>query len=141
MPNIQLAKNLKYLRDKNHLRQDDMVNILNLTRQAYSNYETLNRTPDIDTLMTLANFYKVNLNDLVFCNLSESYVPFEGMSEGQVPYIFAHGPKTVKNKKTGEEEQIDTSIYLSEEELEMLLAFRDLSPEKQELIKGFLLHE
>ena len=63
------------------------------------------------------------------------------MSEGQVPYIFAHGPKTVKNKKTGEEEQIDTSIYLSEEELEMLLAFRDLSPEKQELIKGFLLHE
>lgn len=141
MSNIQLAKNLKYLRDKYNLKQDDMVDILNVTRQAYSNYETLNRTPDIDTLMILANYYNVNLNDLVLCNLSESYVPFEGLSEGKIPYIFSRSEKTVKNQKTGKTEKIDTSIYLSEEEMEMIMKFRDLSPEKQALIKGFLLHE
>ena len=77
MSNIQLAKNLKYLREKNNLKQEDLVDIINLTRQAYSNYENLHRTPDIDTLMILANFYKVSLNDLIFCNLSESSIPFD----------------------------------------------------------------
>ena len=141
MSNIQLAKNLKYLRDKYGLKQEDMVDIVNMTRQAYSNYETLNRTPDIDTLMLLANYYKVNLNDLVFCNLSESYIPFDGLSEGEIPYIFSRSEKTVKNQKTDKSEKLDTTIYLSEEELDMILAFRALTPDKQQLIKGFLLHE
>lgn len=141
MTNIQLAMNLKYLRKKNNLKQDDMVNIVNVSRQAYSNYETLSRTPDIDTLMTLANYYNVSLNDLVLCNLSGDSAPFEGMSEGEIPYIYTEAEKTLKNKKTGEETKIDTTIYLSEEELEMILKFRTLAPDKQALIKGFLLHE
>lgn len=141
MSNIQLAINLKYLRKKNNLTQDDMVDILNITRQAYSNYETLNRTPDIDTLVILANYYKVNLNDLVFCNLSESYTPFEGLSEGQVPYIYSESEKTVKNQKTSALEKLDTSIYLSEEELDIILRLRSLSSDKQQLIKGFILQD
>lgn len=141
MSNIQLAINLKYLRKKNNLTQDDMVDILNITRQAYSNYETLNRTPDIDTLVILANYYKVSLNDLVFCNLSESYTPFEGLSEGQVPYIYSESEKTVKNQKTNALEKFDTSIYLSEEELDIILRLRSLSSDKQQLIKGFILQD
>lgn len=135
MSNIQLAINLKYLRKKNNLTQDDMVKILNITRQAYSNYETLNRTPDIDTLIILANYYKVNLNDLVFCNLSDSYIPFEGLAEGKIPYIFSRSEKTITNQTT------DTNIYLSEEELDIILKFRTLTPEKQTLIKSFILNE
>jgi len=138
MSNIQLAKNLKYLRDKSNLKQEDMVDIINLTRQAYSNYETLHRTPDIDTLMILANYYNVSLNDLIFCNLSESYTPFEGLSEGEIPYIYTQSQKTQTNEKTGKSEIIDTTIYLSEDELDMIMKFRDLSPEKQELVKGFI---
>ena len=138
MSNIQLAKNLKYLREKAKLKQDDMGDIINLTRQAYSNYENLQRTPDIDTLMILANYYKVSLNDLIFCNLSESYTPFEGLSEGDIPYIFSKSEKTVTNKKTGKIEKLNPTIYLSESELDMILKFRDLPPEKQELIKGFI---
>lgn len=138
MSNIQLAKNLKYLREKNNLKQEDLVDIINLTRQAYSNYENLHRTPDIDTLMILANFYKVSLNDLIFCNLSESSIPFDRLSEGDIPYIYTRAPKTLTNEKTGKSEKVDTTIYLSEEELDMLLKFRDLSHDKQELVKGFI---
>lgn len=126
MSNIQLAKNLKYLREKSNLKQEDMGDIINLTRQAYSNYENQNRTPDIDTLMILSNYYNVSLNDLIFCNLSESYTPFEGLSEGEIPYIYT---KSEKN---------DATIYLSESELDMIMKFRDLPPEKQELVKGFI---
>lgn len=126
MSNMQLAKNLKYLREKNNLKQEDIGDIINLTRQAYSNYENQNRTPDIDTLMILSNYYNVSLNDLIFCNLSESYTPFEGLSEGEIPYIYT---KSEKN---------DVTIYLSESELDMIMKFRDLSPEKQELVKGFI---
>jgi len=117
------------LASANNLTQDDMVNILNISRQAYSNYETLNRTPDIDTLILLADYYKISLNDLVLCNISDDYIPFEGLAEKVTPYIFSKNPKS------------DTSIYLSEEELEMILHLRNLTPEKQELIKSFLLHE
>ena len=132
MSNMQLAKNLKYLREKNNLKQEEIGDIINLTRQAYSNYETLHRTPDIDTLMILANFYKVSLNDLIFCNLSESSIPFDGLSEGEIPYIYTRSEKTDKSEK------IDVTIYLSENELDMIMKFRDLPPEKQELIKGFI---
>ena len=93
MSNIQLAKNLKYLREKSNLKQEDIGDIINLTRQAYSNYENQTRTPDIDTLMILSNYYNVSLNDLIFCNLSESYIPFEGLSEGEIPYICTKSEK------------------------------------------------
>lgn len=125
MSNAQLSHNLKYLRLKHNLTQDDMSEILNISRQAYSNYETLKRTPDLDTLMCLSNYYHVNLNDLVLCDLSGN-ASFEGLSEGAIPYIAS------KTKNTR------ISIYLSEEELDMILKFRTLSPESKQIITGFL---
>ena len=128
MSNIQLANNLKYLRKKHHLKQDDVRIMLNISRQAYSNYERGNRTPDLDSLLFLADFYKVTLNDLVLCNLSGGSESFEELSEGKIPYIVTKSPN---NKHT---------LYLSEEEFEMICEFRSISSEKQALIKGFLLH-
>mgnify|MGYP000523756457 CR=1 FL=1 len=65
MPNIQLARNLKYLRLAYGLTQDDLGAFLNISRQAYSNYETSKRTPDLDSLMRLADIYGVSLDQLV----------------------------------------------------------------------------
>ncbi len=126
MSNLQLAKNLIYMRRKNNLTQDDLGRILNISRQAYSNYETAKRTPDIDSLMVLANYYKLTLNDLVLCDISDSFVPFSGLSEGQIPYIYTKS------------ENIDDSIYLSEEELDFIFKLRSASPENKQLILGFL---
>ena len=128
MSNIQLANNLKYLRKKHHLKQDDLRVMLNISRQAYSNYERGNRMPDLDTLLYLANFYNVTLNDLVLCNLSSDDDSFDSLSEGKIPYIVT---KSLKNNHT---------LYLSEDEFELITKFRSLSSEKQALIKGFLLH-
>ena len=38
MANIQLAKNLLYLRTLYNLKQDDIANLFNITRQACSKY-------------------------------------------------------------------------------------------------------
>ena len=129
MSNIQLAKNLRFLRKKHHLKQDDIRIMLNISRQAYSNYERGNRTPDLDSLLYLADFYNVTLNDLVLCNLSGGDDSYDELSEGKVPYI------ATKSKST------NRSLYLSEEELELVLGYRSLSSDKQELIKGFILHD
>ena len=70
MANIQLAKNLRALRDANNLNQGDLSDMLNISRQAYSNYENSKRTPDLDSLLRLASFYHVTLEQLVNGNLS-----------------------------------------------------------------------
>ena len=129
MPNIQLSNNLRYLRKKNGLTQSQMGEILNISRQAYSNYETNSRTPDLDTLLFLADFYKVSLDDIVLTNLKDK-MPYPGkndrISEDPVPYIFT------KNTKTG------NTIYLKDEEMDLVARFRALSNENKQIITGFL---
>lgn len=78
MANIQLAKNLRALRDANNLNQGDLSDMLNISRQAYSNYENSKRTPDLDSLLRLASFYHVTLEQLVNGNLSN---PVQSFSE------------------------------------------------------------
>ncbi len=126
MPNIQLSNNLRYLRKKRGLTQDQMGEILNISRQAYSNYETNNRTPDLDTMLFLSSFYKVTLDDLVLCNLKDKAAHSEKFSEDPVPYTFT------KNTKTG------NTIYLTAEEMDLIARFRSLSAENKQIITGFL---
>ena len=51
MSNIQLVENLCRLRKAHHYTQQEISDLLNIPRQAYSNYETSKRTPDLDSLI------------------------------------------------------------------------------------------
>lgn len=126
MPNIQLSNNLRYLRKQEGLAQDQMGALLNISRQAYSNYETSNRTPDLDTLLFLSTFYKINLDDLILTNLKDKKYYPDRTAEDTVPYILT------KNAKTG------NTIYLTEEEMDIIVRFRTLSDENKQIITGFL---
>lgn len=126
MPNIQLANNLRYLRKHHRLTQTVLSNMLNISRQAYSNYETSKRAPDLDTLLYLADFYHVSLNELVLGNLRNEYVSSDTPYESMVSYTLA------ADKKTG------NTIYLTDEELDMIIQFRKLSEENRRMIAGFL---
>ena len=57
MANLQLAKNLFYLRTISGLKQDDIADIFNISRQACSNYETSTRTPDLGYLASFAAIF------------------------------------------------------------------------------------
>ena len=128
MSNIQLANNLRFLRTKHKLTQDDLSSLLNISRQAYSNYETSKRTPDLDSLLHISRFYRISIDELVLDNLQSTYhTSALKTGEEYIPYVVM-----AKEKNTG------NSIYLSREELDFIIKYRALSEEKKQIIAGFL---
>ena len=76
MANLQLAKNLFYLRTISGLKQDDIADIFNISRQACSNYETSTRTPDLGYLASFAAHFHVTMDQLILCDLeAEHFIP------------------------------------------------------------------
>ena len=128
MSNIQLANNLRFLRTKHKLTQDDLSSLLNISRQAYSNYETSKRTPDLDSLLHISRFYRISIDELVLDNLQSPYhTSALKTGEEYIPYVVM-----AKEKNTG------NSIYLSREELDFIIKYRALSEENKQILAGFL---
>lgn len=62
MESIQIV--LKEFRESNKYTQKEIANYLNITQQAYANYENGKRLIDIEKLIELADLYKVSLDVL-----------------------------------------------------------------------------
>lgn len=58
-------ENLKTIREKKHVSQQNVADYLGITRQAYSHYEVGRRKPDYETLLKLAEYYDVSVLDLL----------------------------------------------------------------------------
>ena len=54
MTSLQLTKNLYNYREAHNYTQEKVSKYLNITRQAYSNYETGKRDPDVRLLVKLS---------------------------------------------------------------------------------------
>ena len=65
LANLQLTKNLYEYRKANALTQKDVSAYLNISRQAYSNYETGKRDPDLGLLVKLSELYEISLTQLI----------------------------------------------------------------------------
>ncbi|MEA4889497.1 MAG: helix-turn-helix transcriptional regulator [Clostridiaceae bacterium] len=63
MPNL-LRYRLRQLRKERELSQKCMAEALGLPRGTYTHYELGRRTPDLETLMTIADLYHVSLDYL-----------------------------------------------------------------------------
>lgn len=60
-----IGKNIRKLRMKQQMSQDDIAPRLNICRQTLSNYETGKRLPDLDMLVKLADIFDVSIDALV----------------------------------------------------------------------------
>lgn len=60
-----LGENLKRLREERNLTQKEVAAQLHKSVQAYSQYELGKREPDLDTLINLADFYQLSLDNLI----------------------------------------------------------------------------
>ena len=72
---MEVGANLKLLRKRKKLSQEEVANNLSLTRSSYSGYENGVAQPNIESLILFSDFYKVTIDDLVrkdFEKLSES---------------------------------------------------------------------
>lgn len=60
-----VGKNIRKLRFKYELTQEELANRLGVSRGALSNYEKEKREPDIDMLIKMADTFKVSIDELV----------------------------------------------------------------------------
>ncbi|AIY82224.1 helix-turn-helix family protein (plasmid) [Clostridium botulinum 202F] len=63
---------LKELREDNGLRQTELADKLNLSRNAISAYETNTNEPNLDILVKFADIFNVSL-DYLLCRTKEKY--------------------------------------------------------------------
>lgn len=67
-----LANNLYFLRRSRQIQQAQIPAILGIPQSSWSNWENGKNNPDIDTLISISNFFEVSLDDLVKTDLQAS---------------------------------------------------------------------
>ncbi|SER16696.1 helix-turn-helix domain-containing protein [Neolewinella agarilytica] len=81
---MYLAKNLSHLSHEKRVNNAALAKMLNISRSQVGNYMTGTSAPKIETLIQLAEFFDVNLDDLILKDLSqEAGRPFGAEGEGQ----------------------------------------------------------
>ena len=123
MANLQLINNLSKYREYYGYTQEKLCEYLNISRQAYSNYERGKRDPDLDLLIKLCGIYNITLDQLVQQPFQKNNLMIH---EGRPPYTAAVEP-----------ESKDT-LYLTKREISFLLDFREAESEKQYVIMQLL---
>ena len=119
---IQLANNLHRLRTENNYTQEQIGEKLNISRQAYSNYETGKRIPDIDMLIRIADIYEVTLEQLITQTCTSTGI----INETSGPYFTG---KVLENADT---------IYLTKEEVDLLIHYRNAGEDERKLTRKVL---
>lgn len=125
MSNIQLINNLRNLRKSHLLTQKDIARMLNISRQAYSNYETGTRSPDIDLLIRLSQLYTITLDELV----NQTFTVDGMIRERKGPYF------------TGVELDSCDTMYLTAEEIHVIQKYRTLVSDNKRIVDQFLNHQ
>lgn len=74
-PKKNIAENLRYLRNKSCLSQEEVAERVGVTRQAVAKWERGDSLPDIINCEELAGLFEVSLNDLVRHDSEEEGVP------------------------------------------------------------------
>lgn len=76
METLKYHTQLKMIRIQNKLTQQQVADALGITRSAYCSYEIGRRSPDLDSLIKLSEFYRLNfaefLNELNCCLLTDA---------------------------------------------------------------------
>ena len=60
-----VGENIKNIRKKNNITQEELAEKLNVTRQAVSNWENGKTEPDIETLTRMAQIFDISIDELV----------------------------------------------------------------------------
>lgn len=69
---MTIGERLLELRKKKGLSQEEVANILSVSRQTISKWETDQSTPDFDKIVPICELYEISANELLNTNKSES---------------------------------------------------------------------
>jgi len=62
---MDFGKQIKQIRKDNNLTQEQMANMLNVSRQAVSNWENNKNLPDLELLVLMSNVFSLSLDYLI----------------------------------------------------------------------------
>lgn len=71
------ARNIKYLRQLKQFKQEDIASLFNVTSQAVSKWETAKSLPDIKTLLSIAEYFHVSMEDLISKEISNENIKIQ----------------------------------------------------------------
>lgn len=125
--NLTYGEVLRELRTFYGFRQKDISDFLNITSQAYSNYETNKRTPDIESMRRIAEFYNLTLDELV---------SYPGTGELQEARNYA--VKNTKKKVFRGVTKDGLVIPLTAKQAKMVEEILALTPEQQNACQDFI---
>ena len=97
---------LRIERLKRNLTQEDVAKILNIARASYAQYETGKNTPTTESIIKLAELYRVSTDYLLGLNFTEvlktGYLQGKEDGEETAEQIIANleKPKRVRKKRT-----------------------------------------
>ena len=122
MANVQLAANLRKLRKEHHYTQEQLGEMLHITHQAYSNYETGVRDPNIHILTKLSEIYNVPLELLITDSCSSNSLSLN----------------ETKNYSCIRIENSENEILLNRKETNLILKYRSVSDDDRKLVDKIL---
>lgn len=67
---MYFGPNIKFLRKRRDLTQEDVANTLNLKRSTLNNYENRVAQPPMETLVAFSNYYKIAIDTLIRVDLA-----------------------------------------------------------------------
>lgn len=114
MPNQMLSRQIKIFRNQNRLSQQQVAAYLGVSRSAYCGYEIGRRSVDVDTIIKLADLYKVSVEKFFEKRIPAEYVYDDDYFEGQPDTRYLS--------------------QLSKEERELVVKYRILDAERQKEI-------
>lgn len=120
-----LSKKLRLLRERQNLTQKQIADILNIDRSTYSYYEIGKSYPTLDTLMKLAQIFRVSIDEMLGYEVKPA-VPTPHFADNIPAY---NRPREADN--TSELSQ------LTSDEQNIIIAYRILSEnQKREIRKA-----
>ena len=100
---MKFSENLISLRKKKGLSQEQLADELGITRQTISKWELGVSTPEMDKLVQIANYFDVNVDDLIskenINNKKQTNSSFVGVDEKYIPQTNASDNTYVKKDK------------------------------------------
>ena len=126
---VKIGKKLRSLREKFGYTQQQIANTLSIDRSTYSYYETEKTTPDLSTLVVLANIFAVTVDELL------------QPDDESAPVMLHDRGAERKNISAGPLPKVGTNqshIYdLSKGEKQIICFYRSMSPtQQQELLEN-----
>lgn len=117
-----LALRLLELRQSHDLTQKQLCESLSLGRSTYSYFETGSRIPDVETLLLIAQYYNVTLDELVTGSVS-SHVSSDTDADHTDVLLLHH----LKSKNI----PVDFVLDLSKADFDFLRNYKKLSDENK----------